>query len=119
MKRVIALILTVILAIGILSGCAVKIPDGMTGKDVSKLLLAKERMSEGVFSNPDGIFETGARDFTNLWQIADENLAKIKTKIASLYESLYTDKDEFISFVTEEFKKYEKEILQGAHNCRE
>lgn len=37
-----------------------------------------------------------------------ENLAKIKTKISSLYESLYSDKDEFISFVTEEFNKYEK-----------
>lgn len=38
-----------------------------------------------------------------------ENLTKIKTKIASLYESLYSEKQEFISFVTEEFKKYEKE----------
>ena len=38
-----------------------------------------------------------------------ENLTKIKTKISSLYESLYADKDEFINFVTEEFKKYEKE----------
>ncbi len=38
-----------------------------------------------------------------------ENLTKIKTKIASLYESLYEDKETFIAFVTEEFKKYEKE----------
>ncbi len=39
----------------------------------------------------------------------NENLTKIKTKVASLYESLYENEDEFISFVTEEFYKYNKE----------
>lgn len=38
-----------------------------------------------------------------------ENLTKIKTKVASLYESLYANKDEFISFVTDEFSKYNRE----------
>ena len=38
-----------------------------------------------------------------------ENLTKIKTKVAALYESLYENEDEFISFVTEEFIKYNKE----------
>lgn len=37
-----------------------------------------------------------------------ENLAKIKSKIANLYESLYEDKDEFISFVKAEYEKYGK-----------
>lgn len=39
----------------------------------------------------------------------NENLTKIKTKIAGLYESLYENEEEFISFVTAEFKKYNKE----------
>lgn len=39
----------------------------------------------------------------------NENLTKIKTKIAGLYESLYENEDEFISFVTAEFEKYNKE----------
>ena len=38
-----------------------------------------------------------------------ENLTKIKTKVATLYESLYENEDDFISFVTEEFIKYNKE----------
>lgn len=38
-----------------------------------------------------------------------ENLTKIKTKIASLYQCLFENKDEFISFVKDEFKKYNKE----------
>lgn len=38
-----------------------------------------------------------------------ENLTKIKTKIAPLYESLYENEDEFKAFVSEEFKKYKKE----------
>ena len=38
-----------------------------------------------------------------------ENLTKIKTKIANLYQSLYENKDEFISFTTDEFKKHGKE----------
>ena len=39
----------------------------------------------------------------------NENLTKIKTKIAGLYESLYENEDKFISFVTAEFEKYNKE----------
>ena len=39
----------------------------------------------------------------------NDNLTKIKTKIAPLYQSLYEDKEFFINFVTEEYKKYEKE----------
>lgn len=39
----------------------------------------------------------------------NENLTKIKTKIASLYESLYENEDDFITFVTSEFEKYNKE----------
>ena len=35
-----------------------------------------------------------------------ENLTKIKLKTSSLYKKLYSDKSEFINFVTEEFKKY-------------
>lgn len=38
-----------------------------------------------------------------------ENLTKIKTKIAPLYESLYENEDDFKAFVSEEFKKYKKE----------
>lgn len=38
-----------------------------------------------------------------------ENLTKIKSKIAQLYESLYENLDSFKSFVTEEFKKYKQE----------
>ncbi len=37
-----------------------------------------------------------------------ENLTKIKSKIASLYESLYASEEEFISFVKSEFEKYGK-----------
>lgn len=39
-----------------------------------------------------------------------ENLSKIKTKIASLYEELYSSKEEFVSFVKSEFDKYGKNI---------
>lgn len=38
-----------------------------------------------------------------------ENLTKIKSKIAPLYESLYENLDSFKAFVTEEFKKYKQE----------
>lgn len=38
-----------------------------------------------------------------------ENLMKVKIKIASLYKKLYSDKEKFIEFVSNEFKKYNRE----------
>ena len=38
-----------------------------------------------------------------------ENLMKVKIKIAALYKKLYSDKQFFIDFVSDEFKKYGKE----------
>lgn len=38
-----------------------------------------------------------------------ENLVKIKIKTASLYKKLYSDKTNFINFVTEIFKKYNRD----------
>ena len=38
-----------------------------------------------------------------------ENLVKVKIKIGALYKKLYSNKDEFLSFVKEEFEKYGKQ----------
>lgn len=38
-----------------------------------------------------------------------ENLTKIKSKISSLYQSLYEDKQTFLDFISAEYKKYDKE----------
>lgn len=37
-----------------------------------------------------------------------ENLTKVKIKVAGLYKKLYSNKDEFIEFVTSEFEKFNK-----------
>ena len=38
-----------------------------------------------------------------------ENLTKIKSKISSLYQNLYADKQTFLDFISAEYKKYDKE----------
>ena len=39
-----------------------------------------------------------------------ENLTKIKSKISGLYHDLYSNKDEFIQFVKDEYAKYKKNM---------
>ncbi|MBQ8451553.1 MAG: UvrD-helicase domain-containing protein [Clostridia bacterium] len=41
---------------------------------------------------------------------AIENLMKVKIKISALYKKLYSNKDDFISFVTSEFNKYGEDV---------
>ena len=37
-----------------------------------------------------------------------ENLTKAKLKVASLYKKLYSNKEEFVSFITHEFEKFNR-----------
>ena len=45
-----------------------------------------------------------------------ENLVKIKIKISALFKKLYSDKVTFISFVKDEFKKYNKSTELNSYN---
>lgn len=101
MKKITALLLMLALAIGILAGCGDpkppaggedgptvpddphrpdgggsslidKIPDGMTGKDVAKLLLAGERLGDKIIDG-ESIFENGVETFRHLATVAEEN----------------------------------------------
>ncbi len=76
MKRIIALVLTVILSASILVSCSAGLPRGLNGKEASKLLLARQRMSSDAFNGADSIFSSGEEAFLNLYAIADENLNK-------------------------------------------
>ena len=50
------------------------IPDGMTGKDILKLLLANERLGGKIINDTDGIFKGGKETFARLKSEAIENL---------------------------------------------
>ena len=51
-----------------------KIPAGLSGADVAKLLLANERLNSQLLKNEGDIFENGAQVFRNLAETAEENL---------------------------------------------
>ena len=82
MKKITALLLMLALAIGILAGCndpvppageepeipgaeSPTIPEGLTGADVAKILLAGERL-DGEMIDGSGLFANGAEVFSNL-----------------------------------------------------
>ncbi len=50
------------------------IPEGLSGKDVAKLLLANERLNAGLLKNEGDIFENGKKVFSDLKNIAASNL---------------------------------------------
>ena len=51
-----------------------KLPEGLSGKDVAKLLLANERLNAGLLKNEGDIFENGKKVFGDLKKIASDNL---------------------------------------------
>lgn len=51
-----------------------KIPEGLSGKDVAKLLLANERLNAGLLKNEGDIFEKGEKVFKDLGKLAAQNL---------------------------------------------
>ena len=50
------------------------IPEGLTGIDVIKLLLADERLSGKLIGDSDGIFQEGAETYARLAERAEKNL---------------------------------------------
>lgn len=82
MKKFLALFLAIIMMISVFAGCSKKkkpsknegLPNGLTGTEVAKLLLADERLNSGVLKGNGNIFDKGARDIKMLSERAIENL---------------------------------------------
>lgn len=53
MKKTISFILSIILILGLFSGCKLISKDSRTGKEIAKLMLANERLDSGVFTKKD------------------------------------------------------------------
>lgn len=98
MKKLVAILLVSILLLSALAGCGqneetivpgtdpvtgepapnpiVVLPEGMSGVDASKLILANERLNSQLFKDGDSIFVSGPAVFESLAAIADENMVK-------------------------------------------
>ena len=55
------------------------LPDGMSGTEAAKLILAGERLNAQLLKDSDNIFATGEAALENLAAKAKKNLAKIPT----------------------------------------
>ena len=58
------------------------IPEGLTGTDVAKLLLADQRLSTHLVNTEDDIFENGAETYLQLADMTRESI-RTRTKISS------------------------------------
>ena len=50
------------------------IPEGLTGTDVAKLLLAEQRLNSHLLDTEDDIFENGVETYENLARMAQKSL---------------------------------------------
>ena len=101
MKKILALLLMITVITGMLAGCGKKggsetgdeglngdnnggigevtvLPEGLSGIDAAKLILANERLNSQLFKDTDSLFASGATAFANLYDIAEQNM-KIHT----------------------------------------
>lgn len=129
MKKLITLTLMLGLLLGSLASCGFlsgigsgssiidKIPDGMTGEDVAKLLLAGERLGDKIIDGDD-IFANGVETFRHLAAVAAENggLTVVPGKRPLLGDGageVYTEFDA-ISRNYEEFAETTRSIVSEA-----
>ena len=92
MKKIISLFISLIMLVGILAGCSEpsvdsgpdindqgggglvsSLPDGLSGEDVAKLLLAGQRLGGNMIDNEDGFFEGGVETYRALAAAARKN----------------------------------------------
>lgn len=97
MKKTVALLLAALLLSGALAGCkkntasppkedpgvggsviheSVELPEGMSGIDAAKLILADERLNSKLFQDTDNLLDGGAVVFENLYTLAEQNMVK-------------------------------------------
>ena len=115
MKKFVTLVLTLLLAASLLTGCAVSIPKGLTGIDASKLLLARERLNPTVLYGADSIFESGAAAYANLSRIADESLAKLNESSSGEIKLLSyspTKRDDIVLAADKSMKSKDGSLLE-------
>ena len=92
MKKLVSLLVLLCLLLGALASCnfglgkdpdgdnggkgegITSIPEGMTGKDILKLLLANERLGGKIINDTDGIFKGGKEAYARLKSEAVKNL---------------------------------------------
>lgn len=86
--------------------------------EISKIALTMKSSGESLYSLGKKIIErvyfvaaTKTQKHLTLEKLkkqALENLTKAKLKVANLYRKLYSDKEDFINFVTHEFERFER-----------
>ena len=79
MKKILSLVLTFIMSVSVLVGCGPRnddatLPDGISGSDAARLLLANERLNAQLLKNDGDIFENGVEVMNTLAETAIANL---------------------------------------------
>lgn len=75
MKKFITLLLTLVMLLSLLVGCrGFTLPEGLSGSDAAKLLLANERLNAQLLKTEGDIFENGVEVMNNLAATALSNL---------------------------------------------
>ena len=91
----------------------------MSLDEISKIAISMKGTGESLYSLGKKIIEriyyvaaTKTQKHLTLEKLkkqALENLTKAKLKVASLYRKLYSNKEDFINFVTHEFERFDRE----------